>query len=56
MVAVFCLEAALQAGGFGDARLIGSIETGAQRVVLKTALGGERVVPELEDDPLPRAC
>jgi hydrogenase expression/formation protein HypE len=48
--------AALHAGGFGEARVIGCIEPGAPRAVLVTALGGERILPELEDDPLPRIC
>jgi hydrogenase expression/formation protein HypE len=48
--------AALNAGGFGEARVIGSVEPGATRVVLVTSLGGERILPELEDDPLPRIC
>jgi hydrogenase expression/formation protein HypE len=48
--------AALHAGGFGEARVIGCIEPGASRVVLLTPLGGERILPELEDDPLPRIC
>jgi hydrogenase expression/formation protein HypE len=43
-------------GGEGSA-IIGRIEEGAQRhVVLETELGGERVLEELEDDPLPRIC
>jgi hydrogenase expression/formation protein HypE len=25
-------------------------------VVLETGIGGERVIEELEDDPLPRIC
>jgi hydrogenase expression/formation protein HypE len=48
--------AALQARGFGDARIVGTVEPGAPRVILQTALGGERFLPELEDDPLPRIC
>jgi hydrogenase expression/formation protein HypE len=48
--------AALQAAGFAEARVIGHIEPGAPRVVLQTALGGARILPELEDDPLPRIC
>jgi hydrogenase expression/formation protein HypE len=48
--------AALQAAGFAEARVIGQIEPGAPRVVLQTALGGARILPELEDDPLPRIC
>jgi hydrogenase expression/formation protein HypE len=35
---------------------IGSVESGPARVVLETALGGERFLEELEDDPLPRIC
>lgn len=48
--------AALHAGGFTDARVIGAIEPGTPRVILETRLGGERILPELEDDPLPRIC
>ena len=47
---------ALQRRGFRDARVIGVIESGTPRVVLQTRLGGERILPELEDDPLPRIC
>lgn len=39
-----------------DAARIGRIGSSGQRVVLETALGGERFVEELEDDPLPRIC
>lgn len=38
------------------AAIIGAIVEGPARVTLTTALGGERVIPELEDDPLPRIC
>ncbi|MDF9391795.1 MULTISPECIES: hydrogenase expression/formation protein HypE [Methylococcus] len=48
--------AALHRGGFPEASIAGTIEAGAPRVVLKTSLGGERILPELEDDPLPRIC
>ncbi len=41
-------------GGAGAAA-IGRIEPGAE-VVLQTVLGGERLLDELEDDPLPRIC
>jgi hydrogenase expression/formation protein HypE len=44
----------LQAGR--QAAVIGRIETGPARVVLETPLGGERMIDELEDDPLPRIC
>ena len=40
----------------GEAAIIGRIEAGAPRVVLQTALGGRRILDELEDDPLPRIC
>ncbi len=39
-----------------DAALIGFVETGRAHVVLQTELGGERLLEELEDDPLPRIC
>lgn len=43
-------------GGKGAA-IIGSVEAHPQRrVILETELGGERVLEELEDDPLPRIC
>jgi hydrogenase expression/formation protein HypE len=48
--------AALHARGHRDARMVGRIEPGRPRVVLQTRLGGERILPELEDDPLPRIC
>jgi hydrogenase expression/formation protein HypE len=39
-----------------DAAIIGSISEGRAYVVLETELGGERMLEELEDDPLPRIC
>lgn len=39
-----------------DAAVIGEVVEGRQRVVLVTELGGERILEELEDDPLPRIC
>lgn len=42
--------------GGEDSRLIGAIRAGAGRVILETAIGGERFLEELEDDPLPRIC
>lgn len=38
-----------------EAAIIGEIGSGSQ-VVLETGLGGERLLQELEDDPLPRIC
>ena len=38
------------------AALIGELCTGPAQVVLDTAFGGQRVLDELEDDPLPRIC
>jgi len=39
-----------------EASLIGEITRGAPQVVLSTSFGGERVLDELEDTPLPRIC
>jgi len=39
-----------------DAAIIGSINAGRKQVVFETELGGERILEELEDDPLPRIC
>ncbi len=38
------------------AAIIGRVEEGRAMVVLRTELGGERLLDELEDDPLPRIC
>ena len=38
------------------AAIIGTIGKSASHVRLRTALGGERILEELEDDPLPRIC
>jgi len=45
---------ALPAGA--NASLIGELHAGPARVVLHTELGGQRILEELEDDPLPRIC
>jgi hydrogenase expression/formation protein HypE len=42
--------------GYAQAAIIGTVQSGAGRVVLETLLGGERILEELEDDPLPRIC
>jgi hydrogenase expression/formation protein HypE len=39
-----------------DAAIIGEISNTAAHVLLQTTLGGERILEELEDDPLPRIC
>lgn len=40
-----------------DAAIIGTVQAdNLGRVVLRTELGGERLLEELEDDPLPRIC
>jgi hydrogenase expression/formation protein HypE len=46
----------LREQGYTEAALIGEVQAGAARVVLETRLGGERILEELEDDPLPRIC
>lgn len=38
------------------AALIGAVHRRDRHVTLETALGGERILEELEDDPLPRIC
>ncbi len=35
---------------------IGRIEEGASRIVLETEISGERILDDLEEDPLPRIC
>jgi len=35
---------------------IGHIEEGTSRIVLETELSGERILDDLEEDPLPRIC
>jgi hydrogenase expression/formation protein HypE len=38
------------------AAIIGNVLAGRPQVILATELGGERILDELEDDPLPRIC
>ncbi len=38
------------------AAIIGTVGQGNAHVILTTELGGERILEELEDDPLPRIC
>jgi hydrogenase expression/formation protein HypE len=42
--------------GSEGAAIIGQIEAGAPRIVLTTLVGGERILEDLEEDPLPRIC
>ena len=39
-----------------EAAIIGYVSKEDKHVILETELGGERVLEELEDDPLPRIC
>jgi hydrogenase expression/formation protein HypE len=39
-----------------EAAIIGQIDAAIPYVVLETEIGGERILEELEDDPLPRIC
>lgn len=48
--------AAMQSAGCSDAAVVGRVESGRTHVLLNTELGGERILEELEDDPLPRIC
>lgn len=52
--AILAAWRALPAGG--GAAIVGEITRGEASVVLATPLGGERLLDELEDDPLPRIC
>ncbi len=38
------------------AAIIGHVDSNIQHVLLETEIGGERILEELEDDPLPRIC
>ena len=38
-----------------DAAIIGTVDK-QQHIILETPLGGERILEELEDEPLPRIC
>jgi len=39
-----------------EAAIIGTIDSSIKHVVMQTEIGGERILEELEDDPLPRIC
>ena len=38
------------------AAIVGSLSGSVPQVILQTGIGGERILEELEDDPLPRIC
>lgn len=42
--------------GFGEACVIGEVSSGGPRVLMRTAIGGVRVLDMLVGDPLPRIC
>jgi hydrogenase expression/formation protein HypE len=63
IAAVLAADAAPQAlarwkalPGGEEAAIIGEANGSAPHVVLQTEIGGERLLEELEDDPLPRIC
>jgi hydrogenase expression/formation protein HypE len=39
-----------------DAAIMGHVDSNTQHVLMETDIGGERILEELEDDPLPRIC
>lgn len=52
-------EAAIQnlhKSDYLDAAIIGRIEAGYPHALIETVFGGERILQELEEDPLPRIC
>ncbi|MBA3023575.1 MAG: hydrogenase expression/formation protein HypE [Gammaproteobacteria bacterium] len=51
--ALVALQALPQGQG---AAIIGKVQAGRTQVVLETEFGGQRILEELEDDPLPRIC
>jgi len=48
--------AAMRTAGCPEAAIVGEVAAGRTQAVLVTELGGERLLEELEDDPLPRIC
>lgn len=48
--------AAMRTAGCPEAAIVGEVAAGRAQAVLVTELGGERLLEELEDDPLPRIC
>ena len=39
-----------------EAHLIGLVDARGEHVIIETQIGGERIVSELQGDPLPRIC
>ena len=39
-----------------NSAIIGYIDSSVEHVLMETDIGGERILEELEDDPLPRIC
>jgi len=54
--AVQLLQCWQQLPAGSQAAVIGHVDGSSPRVLLNTELGGERILEELEDDPLPRIC
>ena len=50
------LERCKQTPGGDSVAIIDEFETSHTSVVLETPFGGERILEELEDDPLPQIC
>jgi len=50
------VQAWRQQPGGADATIIGRIEAGKPQTLLTTVLGGQRILEDLEEDPLPRIC
>nr|VFK61827.1 MAG: Hydrogenase maturation protein, carbamoyl dehydratase HypE [Candidatus Kentron sp. TUN]VFK63506.1 MAG: Hydrogenase maturation protein, carbamoyl dehydratase HypE [Candidatus Kentron sp. TUN]VFK70600.1 MAG: Hydrogenase maturation protein, carbamoyl dehydratase HypE [Candidatus Kentron sp. TUN] len=42
--------------GGREAAIVGTVQGTTQQVIVETEFGGERILEELEDDPLPRIC
>jgi len=45
-----------ETGAAPEARVIGEVREGYPEVMVRTGFGGERVLEELENEPLPRIC
>ena len=46
----------LHKAGYLDAAIIGPVDTGYAYALIETELGGELILQEPEEDPLPRIC